>query len=161
MLSCKKKSIEGNINEGSQLNCLSEDEPANTGNSSYLSQIYLEQWEKSNMKIEENNSENHVNGNSNVQLKNLTQDQSTVSPSFSAPSIKFGKKRKEKKDNWNKFDDQKVSELIAKNKVLNESLEHSRRRTRELVKELREERLTKRMRKEDYTIIQTILNRYL
>ena len=81
--------------------------------------------------------------------------------SFSAPSAKIDKKQKENKNNGKNLQDEKFSELIAKNKELSESLEHSRRRTRELVKELREERLTKRIRKEDFNIIQTILNRYL
>ena len=161
MVFSKKKSMEGNNHEGRQLKCLSKDEPVIRGKSSCLSQIYYDQWEKSNMEIEENKSEHHGNGNSNLKLKNLSQDEPTVLQSFSAYSAKIDKKQKENKHNGKNLHDEKFCELIAKNKELSESLEHSRRRTRELVKELREERLTKRIRKEDFNIIQTILNRYL
>ena len=57
--------------------------------------------------------------------------------------------------------EQNVNELIAKNKELQENLDHSRKRTRELIKELREVKVSKKIRREDFNIIQTVLNRYL
>ena len=57
--------------------------------------------------------------------------------------------------------EQKVIELIAKNKELQENLKHSRKRTRELIKQLREEEVSKKMRRDDFSVIHTLLNRYL
>ena len=54
-----------------------------------------------------------------------------------------------------------IEELIAKNKELKNNLEHSRKRCRELVIKLREEREGKKIKIEDFNIIRTLLNRYI
>ena len=175
--------MEGNNDEGSQLNSVSEDLPAMSGTegkndgdsqlnsaskdiprisgkSSCLSQIYLEQWEKK-VETEVKDSKHEDIDFSDIAFKNLTQDQPGISRSSSAPSGNIETEQNEKKNKQKIFDDEKFSELSAENKELRESLDHSRRRTRELVKELREERATKRIRREDFNMIQTLLKRYL
>lgn len=147
-----------------QLNSLSQEAPLKSDTCSSLSQIYLEQWEKNNnveMKVKESNDRGNTNSDLMVEsLTSLREDKPAL-PSFSASLKKNKIEQNKKKVNEKRVMDQNVNELIAKNKELQENLEHSRKRTRELIKELREVKVSKKIRREDFNIIQTVLNRYL
>ena len=54
-----------------------------------------------------------------------------------------------------------VIELVAANNALETSLKHSRKRCRELLKDLREERAKKILRGDDFKMIHKILNKYI
>ena len=183
---------------GSQLNSLSQDATIMSNTCSYLSQIYLEQWEKNNnverevkeskdrgnansdlqvkslsedkpvlpsssaplKEREVKKSKDQGNGNSDLQVKSLTEDK-PVQPSSSVPLKEIKIEQNEQKVNEKTDMEQKVNELIAKNKELQENLKHSRKRTRELIKQLREEEALKKMKRDDFSVIHTLLNRYL
>ena len=146
---------------GSQLNSLSHDARLMSDTCSFLSQIYYEQFGNNNsVKIQVKESKNQGNAKSDLQVNSLTEDKPALL-SFSAPLKKIKTEQNEKKVNEKMVMDQKVNELIAKNKELQENLEHSRKRTRELIVQLRVERVSKKIRREDFNMVQTILNRYL
>ena len=54
-----------------------------------------------------------------------------------------------------------VEWLLSRNKKLSEGLNHSRKRCRELIKELREERAKKKIKSDDFVKIQKLLNKYI
>ena len=58
-------------------------------------------------------------------------------------------------------EDRNLEDLIAENKKLKKHLDHSRRVCRELVQKLRDERDRKSIKREDFQIIQNVLNRYM
>lgn len=129
--------------------------------SSQYSQIYFEHWEKENLKqnIFKKKENKSVIVKSEQKIKNILQNKV-----FEAKKYNEGKpvklKKKVEKIIWDKKD-RNVENLLAENKKLKESLEHSRKVSRELVIKLREERERKRFRKEDFQTIQNVLKRYM
>ena len=141
--------------------------------SSQLSAIYLQQYEnKSNLKITEpkimQSSQNtnveisdDANSNSENQLKSVPDDEPAALLSFSCQVSQLDVEQENKGKNLEVPDEEKVKELIASNEELKKHLQHSRKRTRELLKELRVEREDKKRRREDFEMIQKLLNRYM
>lgn len=111
------------------------------------------------MERETKESKDQNKANSDL-LESLNDDKPAL-PVVSAPLKKIKIEQNEKKVNGKEVMDQKVNELIAKNKKLQENLKHSRKRTRELMTQLREERESKKIRRDDFKMIYTLLNRYL
>ena len=129
--------------------------------SSQFSQIYLEYWEKENLKqnINKKKENKSVIVKSEQKIKKILREKP-----FKAKKYNEGKPVKFKENVEKIIQDKKdrnVENLIAENKKLKESLEHSRKVSRELVIKLREERERKRFRKEDFQTIQTVLKRYM
>ena len=134
--------------------------------SSQLSQIYLSQWEKENLKqkIEKKKQMKRVrdpledkkcNENKGVRFKKkgkkITQEREDE-------LVQFEKKDEEIE---NEREERSVEDLIAENNKLKENLEHSRRVCRELLQKLRDERDRKSFKKEDFQTIQNVLQRYM
>ena len=140
---------------------------------SQLSQIYLEEYEKKKklerkVKMEPQNeplgkkkSQDNVCVNTEKKLKSLIGDSSDVPFKKAACSKQLKFRKKEKNNNRDLSENLSIEELIAKNKELKNNLEHSRKRCRELLIELREEREGKKIKIEDFNMIRTLLNRYI
>lgn len=133
---------------------------------SQLSQIYLEQWEKENLKpkIEKKKQMKTVrkpledkkcNENKGIRFKKkgkkITQERQDELVQFKKKDEKIEKEREERS----------VEDLVAENNNLKDNLEHSRRICRELLQKVRYERDRKRFKKEDFQTIQNVLKRYM
>lgn len=121
-----------------------------------MSQIYLQHWEKENL--------NHKNYNlaEKKPLKNEAKQIFKRTP-FEGKKFKGNKPVKFKKKNdkiTQESEVLKIEQLIAKNNDLKKELALSRRVCKELAQKLQYERDRKRIKREDFEMIQNVLKRY-
>ena len=122
-----------------------------------MSQIYLQQWEKDNL--------NHKNNNfaQEKPVKNEAKQIFKKTP-FEGKKFKSNKPVKFKKKNHKITEESevlKIEQLIAKNNELKEELAHRRRVCKELAQKLQYERDRKRIKRDDFEMIQKVLKRYM
>ena len=102
------------------------------------------------------------NEQSQNMIEGCSQDMSLAEDAASGPlSFSFNLSQIDFDDVGQNVLERKVKELIDTNKTLEDSLKHARKRCRELVKELRDERAKKIIRGNDFKIIHKILNKYI
>ena len=127
---------------------------------SQMSQIYLQQWEKENLKPKVNKKPPRKTVKENFKQDIETKNQKKPFEDKKSKEDKQVKFKKDKKINEDS-EARNIEDLIAKNNELKENLDHSRRVCRELVVKLRDERDRKRFKKEDFEMIQNVLKRYM
>ena len=95
-------------------------------------------------------------------VEDITQDKSLSDDTESVPlSFSLQLSQIDFKDGGETDLQTKVNELLDTNKNLEKSLKHARKRCRELLKDLREEREKKILRGDDFKMIHKILNKYI
>ena len=127
---------------------------------SQLTQIYHQQWEKENARQKNINKVQKmpVKQKSRQTFKKSHKKEFENKENKDKKPVRFKKKNKKKNQ---ENEEQNIQDLIAKNNQLKEELSHSRKVCRELAQKLQDNRQRKRIKKEDFEIIQKILNRYV
>ena len=127
---------------------------------SQMSQIYLQQWEKENLKRKLSKKPPKKTVKEIFKQDNKKKEQKKPLEDKKSKEDKQVKFKKDKKINEDS-EARNIEDLIAKNNELKENLDHSRRVCRELVMKLNNERARKRFKKEDFEMIQSVLKRYI